>query len=154
MDYFTGLDNATDETHVCVLAAEGAVVYESKTELAAQAIANELGQSAELSSGGVRDRTNDADLFHRLNQLGLPVVCAEGRQAYQALKSLATHKTDPNDARGLPIAPSDAPSCTRCCETGPSSHQPKPPRSTRQRINPAPKRSDARGREQTTARIV
>jgi transposase len=28
------------------------------------------------------------------------VVCIESRQAYRALKSLATHKTD-NDARGL-----------------------------------------------------
>ena len=35
------------------------------------------------------------------NELGLPVVCVESRQAYQALKSLATHKTDRNDARGL-----------------------------------------------------
>ena len=40
-------------------------------------------------------------LFHGLNHLGLPVVCVESRQAYQALKSLATHKTDRNDARGL-----------------------------------------------------
>ena len=32
-------------------------------------------------------------LFHGLSQLGLPVVCVESRQAYQALKSLATHKT-------------------------------------------------------------
>ena len=31
----------------------------------------------------------------------MPVVCIESRQAYQALKSLATHKTDRNDARGL-----------------------------------------------------
>ena len=29
------------------------------------------------------------------------VVCVESRQAYQALKLLATHKTDRNDARGL-----------------------------------------------------
>ena len=29
-------------------------------------------------------------LFRGLNQLGLPVVCVESRQAYQALKSLAT----------------------------------------------------------------
>ena len=28
-------------------------------------------------------------------------ICVESRQAYQALKSLATHKTDRNDARGL-----------------------------------------------------
>jgi transposase len=40
-------------------------------------------------------------LYHGLSQLGLPVVCIESRQAYQALKSLATHKTDRNDARGL-----------------------------------------------------
>ena len=39
--------------------------------------------------------------YHGLNRLGLPVVCVESRQAYQALKSLATHKTDRNDARGL-----------------------------------------------------
>ena len=40
-------------------------------------------------------------LSHGLSQLGLPVVCVESRQAYQALKSLATHKTDRNEARGL-----------------------------------------------------
>ena len=34
--------------------------------------------------------------FHGLNQLGLPVVCVESRQVDQALKSLATHKTDRN----------------------------------------------------------
>jgi len=40
-------------------------------------------------------------LYHGLSQLGLPIICIESRQAYQALKSLATHKTDRNDARGL-----------------------------------------------------
>jgi hypothetical protein len=40
-------------------------------------------------------------LYHGLTKLGLPIVCVESRQAYQALKSLATHKTDRNDARGL-----------------------------------------------------
>jgi DDE superfamily endonuclease len=39
--------------------------------------------------------------FTGSTQLGLPVVCIESRQAYQALKSLATHKTDRNDAQGL-----------------------------------------------------
>jgi transposase len=36
-----------------------------------------------------------------LNQLGLSVIYVESRQAYHALKSLATHKTDRNDVRGL-----------------------------------------------------
>ncbi len=40
-------------------------------------------------------------LFHELSQLGFPVVCIESRQAQQALKSPATHKTNRNDARGL-----------------------------------------------------
>ena len=40
-------------------------------------------------------------LYHGLMARRLPVVCAESRQAYQALKSLTTHKTDRNDARGL-----------------------------------------------------
>ena len=40
-------------------------------------------------------------LYHGLIQRGVPVICVESRQAYQALKSLATHKTDRNDARGL-----------------------------------------------------
>jgi len=34
-------------------------------------------------------------------QRRVPVTCIESRQAYRALKSLATHKTDRNDARGL-----------------------------------------------------
>lgn len=40
-------------------------------------------------------------LFHGLTELGVPVVCIGSRQAYQALKPLAGHKTDRNDARGL-----------------------------------------------------
>jgi hypothetical protein len=36
-----------------------------------------------------------------ISELGLPVVCIESRQACQALRSRATHKTDRNDARGL-----------------------------------------------------
>jgi hypothetical protein len=44
-------------------------------------------------------------------------------------------------------------SCTRCCETGQSSHRPKLGNPRDRRPNRAPKRSDARGREQTTARF-
>jgi hypothetical protein len=40
-------------------------------------------------------------LYHGLVQRGVPAICVESRQAYQRLKSLATHKTDRNDARGL-----------------------------------------------------
>jgi hypothetical protein len=63
------------------------------------------GESAELSSDRLRNRSNGPILFHGLSQLGLPVACVERRQAYQGLKSLATHKTDRNEARGLAHLP-------------------------------------------------
>ena len=76
------------------------VVRESKTASTAEAIAGELAK-ARLSSHLFETGRMATILFHGLSQLGLPVVCVESRQAYQALKSLATHKTDRNDARGL-----------------------------------------------------
>ena len=101
MDYFAGLDISMDETHVCVLDREGVVVRESKTESTAQAIAGELSKAPSCRRIVFETGRMAPILFHELSQLGLPVVCVESRQAYQALKSLATHKTDRNDARGL-----------------------------------------------------
>ena len=101
MDYFAGLDISMDETHVCVLDREGMVVRESKTESTAEAIAVELSKAPSCHRVVFETGRMAPILFHGLNQLGFPVVCVESRQAYQALKSLATHKTDRNDARGL-----------------------------------------------------
>ena len=39
MDYFAGLDISMDETHVCVLDREGAVVHRTKTASTAEAFA-------------------------------------------------------------------------------------------------------------------
>ena len=101
MDYFAGLDITMDETHVCVLDREGVVVREGKAESTAQAVANELSKAPSCRRIVFETGRMAPILFHGLSQLGLPVVCVESRQAYQALKSLATHKTDRNDARGL-----------------------------------------------------
>ena len=101
MDYFAGLDISMDETHVCVVDREGVVVRESKTISTAQAIADELVKAPNCSRIVFETGRMAPILFHGLSELGLPVVCVESRQAYQALKSLATHKTDRNDARGL-----------------------------------------------------
>jgi transposase len=101
MDYFAGLDISMDDTHVCVLDREGAVVYERKTTSTAQAIADELAKAPSCRRIVFETGRMAPILFHGLTRLGLPVVCIESRQAYQALKSLATHKTDRNDARGL-----------------------------------------------------
>ena len=62
----------------------------------AQIVSDQLiGEPSWLSAGIVFETGRMAPiLFHGLSQLSLPVVCVESRQAYQALKSLATHKTD------------------------------------------------------------
>ena len=80
---------------------EGVVVRESKTKSTAEAIAGELSKAPTCHRIVFETGRMAPILFHGLNQLDLPVVCVESRQAYQALKSLATHKTDRNDARGL-----------------------------------------------------
>jgi hypothetical protein len=45
MDYFAGLDISMDETHICILDRESAVVYESKTASTAEAIADQLAKA-------------------------------------------------------------------------------------------------------------
>jgi transposase len=67
----------------------------------AQAIADELAKAPSCRRIVFETGRMAPILFEGLSQLGLPVVCIESRQAYQALKSLATHKTDRNDARDL-----------------------------------------------------
>src|ERR1700693_6080348 len=101
MDYFAALDISMDETHICVVDREGAVVYEGKSASTAEAIADKLSEAPRCHRIVVETGRMAPILFHGLSQLGLPAVCVESRQAYQALKSLATHKTDRNDARGL-----------------------------------------------------
>ena len=101
MDYFAGLDISMDETRICVLDREGAVVYVGKSASMAEAIADELAKAPSCRRIVFETGRMAPILFHGLSQLGLPVICIESRQAYQALKSLSTHKTDRNDARGL-----------------------------------------------------
>ena len=101
MDYFAGLDISMDETHICVVDHEGAVVYEGKSASTAEAITNKLSEAPGFHRIVFETGHMAKILFHGLSQLGLPAVYVSSRQAYQALKSLATHKTDRNDARGL-----------------------------------------------------
>src|SRR5580658_3565141 len=101
MDYFAGLDVSMAETHVCVVTQDGAVMHEVKVPSAPADIAAALAQAPACQRVVFETGRMAPMLYHGLSQLGLPVVCVESRQAYQALKLLATHKTDRNDARGL-----------------------------------------------------
>ena len=101
MEYFAGLDISMDETHICVLGREGDVVHEAKVASTPAAIADELAKIPACRCVVFETGRMAPMLYHGLHKLAVPVVCIESRQASQALKSLATHKTDRNDARGL-----------------------------------------------------
>ena len=101
MNYYAGLDVSMNETHICVVERDGGVVLEAKASSTPEAIAAVLETAPACERIVLETGRMAPMLFHGLASLGLPVICIESRQAYQALKSLATHKTDRNDARGL-----------------------------------------------------
>jgi transposase len=101
MEYFAGLDISMKETHICVVDRDGKVVYQAKAFTSPAAIAVELEKAPAAQRIVFETGRMATTLYHGLRALGLPVVCIESRHAYQTLKSLATHKTDRNDARGL-----------------------------------------------------
>src|SRR5246500_5843619 len=101
MEYFAGLDVSMEETHVCVIDRDGKVILEARTPTVPKTIAAALAKGPAVERVLFETGRMAPTLFHGLTALGLPVVCVENRQAYQALRSLAAHKTDRNDARGL-----------------------------------------------------
>lgn len=81
MEYFAGLDVSMEETHICVVDRDGAVVNEVKALSSAAAIAAALAQ-APLCARVVFETGRMAPmLFHGLAELGIPVICIESRQA-------------------------------------------------------------------------
>src|SRR6202047_4902702 len=101
MEYFAGLDVSMEETHVCVCERDGKVILEARTPTAPKTIAAALAKGPAVGRVLFETGRMAPTLFHGLTALGMPVVCVESRQAYQALRSMVTHKTDRNNARGL-----------------------------------------------------
>lgn len=101
MEYFAGLDVSMKETHICVVDGDGEIVLQANAASSAEMIAAELAKAPACRRVVFETGRMAPMLYHGLCERGVPVVCIESRQAYQALKSLATHKTDRNDARGL-----------------------------------------------------
>ncbi|MBQ4827543.1 transposase, partial [Leisingera sp. HS039] len=101
MDYFAGLDVSMEEPHICVFDREGTLIREGKTQTSSVAIAEFLAAGPDCKDAVFETGRMAPRLYHGLTERGVPVQCIESRQAYQALKSLAGHKTDRNDARGL-----------------------------------------------------
>ena len=101
MDYFAGLDVSMRETHVCVVDRDGTVVHQAKVSSTPADIGAELAKAPACRRVVFETGRMAPILYHGLMERGLPILCIESRQAYQALKSLTTQKTDRNDARGL-----------------------------------------------------
>src|SRR5258705_5311892 len=101
MEYSAGLDIWMEETRVWVVNRDGVVIHEAKAPSTPSGIEAALAGAPTCRRILFETGRMAPMLYHGLTKLGLPVVCVESRQAYQALKSLATHKTDRNDARGL-----------------------------------------------------
>lgn len=101
MDYFAGLDVSMEETSICVVDREGIVVHEAKAASTPEAICSALSKAPQCRLLVFETGRMARMLHHGLIDRGMPMTCIESRHAYQALKSLTTHKTDRNDARGL-----------------------------------------------------
>src|SRR6478609_62788 len=89
MEYFAGLDVSMAETQICVMGRNGAVIHKAKVPSTPADIAAELAQLPTCRRIVFETGRMAPMLYHGLRQLGLPVICVESRQAYQALKSLA-----------------------------------------------------------------
>ena len=101
MEYFAGLDVSMKETHICVVDREGTIIHEATSGTSPAEIASALGNAPDCKRVVFETGRMAPMLYHGLTELGVPVVCVESRQAYQALKSLKANKTDRNDAQGL-----------------------------------------------------
>lgn len=101
MEYFAGLDISMQETRVCVVDRDGTVVYEARVPTDAQEIALSLAQAPRCERVVFESGRMAPVLYHGLIKERVAAICIESRHAYQALKSLGSHKTDRNDARRL-----------------------------------------------------
>lgn len=81
MEYFAGLDISMEETHVCVLDREGAVVHEARTISTAEAIFASLAKAPSCRRVVFETGRMTPMLYHGLRERDVPVVCIESRQA-------------------------------------------------------------------------
>lgn len=92
MEYYAGLDVSLEKTHICVLDRNGTAVHEVAATSSPEAIASALWAAPACTRVVFETGRMAPMLYHGLAELGVPIVCIESRQAYQALKTLATHK--------------------------------------------------------------
>lgn len=101
MDVFAALDVSQEETAVCVVDQDGALLAEAKVATCPDTIANWLARwSEDLERIGMETGPLAVWLWNALTEKGLPIICIDARHANGVLK-LMPNKTDRHDARGL-----------------------------------------------------
>ena len=101
MEYFAGLDVATEETSICVIDGAGSIVLEAAVATEPEAICKALRKHLpRLRRVGHEAGSLSPWLQTELTKLGLPAVCLEARHTRAALAA-QRNKTDRADARGI-----------------------------------------------------
>jgi transposase len=101
MGLFVGLDVSLETVSICVVDADGLVVWETRVAGEPEAVLDALRTRIDhVSRIGLEAGPTSEWIAGRLLQAGLPVVCLETRHVKAALSAM-TVKTDRNDARGL-----------------------------------------------------
>jgi len=100
MDYFVGLDVGVENTALCVVDIDGAVLLQTEVPTDPQAIAEAVKPYRRtLRRAGHEAGALSPWLQAELLALGLPIICVEARHARAAM-SAQRNKTDAADALG------------------------------------------------------
>lgn len=101
MGVFAALDVSQDQTAICVVGQDGAIMGEVKVATCPDAISDWLSSwSGDLERVGMETGPLAVWLWNALTARGLPIVCLDARHANGVLKMMP-NKTDRHDARGL-----------------------------------------------------
>jgi transposase len=101
MGTFAALDVSQEETAICVVRQDGALVAEAKVPTCPDAIADWLaGRTDDLERVGMETGPLAVWLWNALTERQVPIVCMDARHASGVLKMMP-NKTDRHDARGL-----------------------------------------------------
>lgn len=101
MGVFPALGVSQEETAICVVGQDGALLAEAKVQTCPDAIADWLADRADgLERAGMKTGPLAVWLWNALTAWQMPIVCLDARHAKGVLKMMP-NKTHRHDARGL-----------------------------------------------------
>jgi transposase len=100
MDLFVGLDVSLNSVSICILQADGTLVWQGKALSEPPALIKAMAPYGDrIKLAGLEACPLSEWLYSELPESGFPMVCVEVRHAHRFL-SMRLNKTDRNDARG------------------------------------------------------